>query len=114
MRRALNVLQACHAAYDITDEEQVYNCTGSPHPSDIKTIVDSMLGDEFTSSFQSEKIPSLSYGAIRYLGPVITALKTERGLALQDLLVGAYDYVEGLELKPHARIYLLDHMATTE
>ena len=45
---------------------------------------------------------------------VITALKTEHGLALQDLLNGAYEYVEELELKPHARIYLLDFLATTE
>jgi hypothetical protein len=31
----------------------VYNCTGSPHPSDIETIVNSMLSDEFTTSIQS-------------------------------------------------------------
>ena len=45
---------------------------------------------------------------------MITAMKTERGLALQDMLIGAYEYVEGLELKPHARIYLLDFLATIE
>jgi replication factor C subunit 3/5 len=45
---------------------------------------------------------------------VITALKTERGLALQDLVTGAYDYLDTLELKPHARAYLLDALATTE
>ena len=53
MRRALNVLQACHAAYDTIGETEVYNCTGSPHPSDIETIVNSMLSDEFTTSIQS-------------------------------------------------------------
>jgi replication factor C subunit 3/5 len=41
-------------------------------------------------------------------------MKTERGLALQDLLTGAYEYLETIDLKPHARIYLLDHLATTE
>ena len=46
--------------------------------------------------------------------PVISSLKTDRGLALQDLLNGAYEYVDDLELKPHARIYLLDYLATTE
>jgi hypothetical protein len=45
---------------------------------------------------------------------VIAALKTERGLALQDLVTGAYDYLDTLELKPHARAYLLDALATTE
>lgn len=45
---------------------------------------------------------------------MISAIKVERGLALQDLLAGAYEYMEGIELKPHARIYLLDYLATTE
>lgn len=97
MRRALNVLQACHAAYDRTSETEVYTCTGNPHPADIETVVHSMMADEFTTSYQ-----------------MITALKTERGLALQDLLIGAYEYIETIELPPAARVYLLDHLATTE
>ncbi|KAL4078585.1 P-loop containing nucleoside triphosphate hydrolase protein [Scleroderma yunnanense] len=97
MRRALNVLQACHAAYDTIGETEVYNCTGNPHPSDIETIVNSMFSDEFTTSYQ-----------------LVTALKTERGLALQDLLAGAYEYAETIDLKPHARVYLLDFFATIE
>ncbi|KAK0239151.1 P-loop containing nucleoside triphosphate hydrolase protein [Armillaria nabsnona] len=97
MRRALNVLQACHAAYDIIGETEIYNCTGSPHPADVETIVKSMLSDEFTTSHQ-----------------MISAMKTERGLALQDLITGAYEFIEGIDLKPAARIYLLDHLATTE
>ncbi len=53
MRRALNVLQACHAAYDVTNETAVYNCTGSPHPSDIETIINAMLSEEFTTAYAS-------------------------------------------------------------
>ena len=45
---------------------------------------------------------------------VISKVKVERGLALQDLLSGAYEYLETIELRPQARIYLLDHLATTE
>lgn len=45
---------------------------------------------------------------------MISKLKTERGLALQDLLTGAYEYLENVELNANARIYLLDHLATTE
>ncbi|KAF9266893.1 P-loop containing nucleoside triphosphate hydrolase protein [Marasmius fiardii PR-910] len=97
MRRALNVLQACHAAYDLTTETEVYNCTGNPHPSDIEKIVQYMLNHDFTTAYQ-----------------LISTMKIERGLALQDLLTGAYEYIETIELKPHARIYLLDHLATTE
>lgn len=58
MRRALNVLQACHAAYDRIDEAAVYNCTGNPYPADIETIVTSMMNDEFTSAYQSEYLKS--------------------------------------------------------
>ncbi|GJE98086.1 replication factor C subunit 3 [Phanerochaete sordida] len=97
MRRALNVLQACHAAYDETGEREVYHCTGTPDPADIANIVNSMFSDEFTTSYK-----------------MISALKTDRGLALQDMLNGAYEYVDDLELKPHARIYLLDYLATAE
>jgi len=97
MRRALNVLQACRAAYDIIGEAEVYNCTGHPHPSDIQAVVDSMLSDEFTASYS-----------------MITKLKTERGLALQDLLTGAAEYIETIDFVPQARVYLLDHLATTE
>lgn len=45
---------------------------------------------------------------------MITALKTDRGLALQDLLVGAYEYIDTIEFPPAARVYLLDQLATTE
>lgn len=45
---------------------------------------------------------------------MISQLKTERGLALQDLLIGAYEYIEGIDFPPAARVYLLDHLATTE
>jgi len=113
MRRALNVLQACHAAYDIVGETEIYNCTGNPHPSDIETIVNSMLADEFTTSYQSMFSFSLTICPY-WQEAVILKLKTERGLALQDLLTGVYEYLDTLELKPHARIYLLDHLATTE
>lgn len=44
--------QACHSAYDVVDETAVYNCTGNPHPADIESIVDSMMNEEFQTSFQ--------------------------------------------------------------
>ncbi|EMD39294.1 hypothetical protein CERSUDRAFT_152406 [Gelatoporia subvermispora B] len=97
MRRALNVLQACHAAYDLIGEAEIYNCTGNPHPSDIETVVNSMLSDDFTTSHK-----------------MISALKVERGLALPDLINGVYEYIETVDFKPNARIYLLDILATIE
>ncbi|OCF37316.1 replication factor C subunit 3/5 [Kwoniella heveanensis CBS 569] len=97
MRRALNVLQACHAAYDVVDETAVYNCTGNPHPKDIERVVQSMMSDEFGTSYS-----------------LITQLKIEKGLALQDLIAGAYDFLDTVELPKQSRIYLLDHLGSTE
>jgi len=41
-------------------------------------------------------------------------MKTERGLALQDLITGAYEYMETIEFPPQSRVYLLEFLATTE
>ncbi|KAL1408058.1 Subunit of heteropentameric Replication factor C (RF-C) [Vanrija albida] len=108
MRRALNVLQACHAAYETVDENAVYNCTGNPHPADIQRVVESMMSDEFGTAFNRESCAGVA------LTLVITALKTEKGLALQDLIAGAYDFLETVELPNQARVYLLDHLGQTE
>lgn len=62
MRRALNVLQACHAAYDITDETAIYNCTGNPHPSDIQDMVQSMMNEEFQISIKRECVNKFCSG----------------------------------------------------
>ncbi|EIW67644.1 hypothetical protein TREMEDRAFT_69661 [Tremella mesenterica DSM 1558] len=97
MRRALNVLQACHAAYDKIDEMAVYTCTGNPHPRDIERVVQSMMADEFGTSYS-----------------LITSLKLEKGLALQDLISGAYDFLQTIEMPPSARVYLLDHLGSCE
>lgn len=45
---------------------------------------------------------------------VISALKIDRGLALQDLITGTYEYIETIDFAPQARVYLLDQLAMTE
>ena len=114
MRRALNVLQACHAAYDVIGETEIYDCTGSPQPADIETVVNSMLSDDFTTSYKSECCCLLSSDVVLTCTTVISALKVERGLALPDLINGAYEHIETIDFKPQARVYLLDFLATTE
>ena len=56
MRRALNILQACHAAYDRTTEEEIYNCTGAPHPQDIEAVVHSMMTQDFTTAYDRAQL----------------------------------------------------------
>lgn len=97
MRRALNVLQACHAAYDRIDEEAIYNCTGNPFPADIEAIVKSMMNDEFTTSYQT-----------------ISQIKIQKGLALADMVSGIYDFLMTLKLPNNSRIYLLDQLGQIE
>jgi hypothetical protein len=45
---------------------------------------------------------------------VVQSLKADKGLALQDLVLGAYDFIGTLDLSPEARVYLLDQLASTE
>jgi len=35
-------------------------------------------------------------------------------MALPDLLNGAFEFIDGLQLRPAARVYLLDILATIE
>jgi len=44
----------------------------------------------------------------------ISALKTDRGLALQDLTTGSHEHIDGIQLPPQSLIYLHDQLATTE
>ncbi|KAI5480872.1 replication factor C subunit 3 [Pseudohyphozyma bogoriensis] len=97
MRRALNVLQACHAAYELTDEAAIFNCTGNPQPADIDEIMRSMMNDSFETSYHH-----------------ISTLKAEKGLALQDIITGVYDYVATLVCSAQTRVYLLDQLAQVE
>jgi len=66
------------------------------------------------SSGRLTTVSSQAYKLISELTAVITSLKTEKGLALQDLIAGAYDFLQTVELPNQSRIYLLDHLGSTE
>ncbi|GAA5923994.1 replication factor C subunit 3 [Sporobolomyces koalae] len=97
MRRALNVLQACHAAYELTDAQTVYNCTGNPDPKDIEEIMRTMMNDSFETAYTR-----------------VSSLKAEKGLALQDIIQGIYDFAATVEFGKITRIYFLDQLAQVE
>ena len=46
--------QACHAAYELTTESEVYQCTGNPEPADIEEIMKAMMNDSFEVAYQRE------------------------------------------------------------
>ncbi|CAO3589224.1 unnamed protein product [Absidia cylindrospora] len=97
MRRALNILQACHAGYDRVDEAAIYNCTGNPQPEHIESILNSMLKDEYTTAYQK-----------------IERLKSENGYALQDIITDVYEKIQQAELPSETEISMVVNMADIE
>lgn len=141
MRRALNVLQACHASSEspfpstppnrilsfphrhliphqgtplhlknqpppsessiqrstITNTT-IYDCIAAPHPSDIALITDTLLQN-----------PNI----ISCLNTVNT-LKSDKGLALADILTAVSESLAKLEVPPQTRVAWLDGMAEVE
>lgn len=41
-------------------------------------------------------------------------MKVEKGLALQDLIAGIYDFLDTIELPVQSRVYLLDQIGQVE
>uniref|UniRef100_T1J2I6 Activator 1 subunit 5 n=1 Tax=Strigamia maritima TaxID=126957 RepID=T1J2I6_STRMM len=97
MRKSLNILQSSSMAYDEVNEDNVYTCVGHPLKSDITNIINWMLNDDFSTAFNN-----------------IIKIKTEKGLALQDILTEIHLYVHRIDFPSKIRIHLLDKMAEIE
>ncbi|KAL8773853.1 MAG: hypothetical protein Q9209_001283 [Squamulea sp. 1 TL-2023] len=116
MRRALNVLQACHASSTplqiknqppiaessinrpIITNTTIYDCIAAPHPSDIALITDTLL--------QNPNITSCLN--------TINTLKSNKGLALADILTAVSEGLAQLEVPPQTRVTWLDGLAEVE
>jgi replication factor C subunit 3/5 len=116
MRRALNVLQACHAGsrplpvknapkpepediiYELITDATIYNCIAAPHPADIRMIMNILLSTP-------DVISCLT---------TINTLKSNRGLALADILTALAEELQTLEVSPQARITWLEGLAEIE
>ncbi|XP_074658799.1 replication factor C subunit 5-like [Tubulanus polymorphus] len=98
MRRALNVLQCTAMAYDgVVDENNVYSCVGHPLRRDIESILNWMLNEDFSTAYRR-----------------IDALKTSKGLALQDIITEVHVYAHKIDFPVHIRVHLLNKMADIE
>lgn len=98
MRRNLNILQAAHMAFpDLVDENAVYSCTGNPLPSDIRSMVESMLNMDVATCFHK-----------------ISAVKTDRGYALQDILTSVHSVLTNIKIDNEVRITLYKSLADIE
>ena len=116
MRRALNVLQACYASStplqppgqpppdpktikrDTITEATIYECIASPHPEDIRVIRDTLISTkDVTSCLQT-----------------INQLKTNKGLALADILTALSEELEKLDVPPATKIMWLEGLSEIE
>ena len=116
MRRALNVLQACHAGsrplpmkedvgkppkqveYELITNDTIYNCIAAPHPEDIRIIMNTILSTPDVTSCLN----------------TINTLKANRGLALADILTSLAEEMQTLEVSPQTRITWLEGLAEVE
>ncbi|KAJ3145955.1 hypothetical protein HDU86_000579 [Geranomyces michiganensis] len=97
MRRALNILQATHAAFDPVTEQAVYLCTGSPLPSDISQIAQWLFNEDFAAAYTN-----------------IQSLRVQHGLALTDIVTEIHETVTVMEMHPAVKILLFDRLAEIE
>ncbi|PHH83847.1 hypothetical protein CDD82_39 [Ophiocordyceps australis] len=116
MRRALNVVQACHASSmplqaknaprvpndDMRGEristETIYNCIAAPPPDAIETIMSTLLKT-------SDVMSCLN---------MMNSLKTTRGLALADIITALSEQLTKLEVSSEVMIWWLDGLAEVE
>ncbi|KXX79239.1 Replication factor C subunit 3 [Madurella mycetomatis] len=116
MRRALNVLQACHASStplqprdapkipekdivrEIITTQTIYNCVAAPPPDAIKKILDTLLSTSDVTACLS----------------TINTIKVAQGLALADIITALSEELVKLEVKPQVMITWLDTLAEVE
>ena len=116
MRRALNVLQACHAsstplrlknappptssttAHEIITATTIHTCIASPHPEAITHILHTLLST-----------PSLTTCLT-----TISALKSSQGLALADILSALSEELARVEVPVQTRVVWLEGLAEVE
>ncbi|EGS23384.1 DNA replication factor C-like protein [Thermochaetoides thermophila DSM 1495] len=116
MRRALNVLQACHASStplqlrdgpkipgdqivrDTITTETIYNCVAAPPPDAIKKILNTLLSTSDVTACLT----------------IINMLKISQGLALADIITSLSEELVKLEVKPQVMITWLDALAEIE
>ncbi|RYO82558.1 hypothetical protein DL766_002914 [Monosporascus sp. MC13-8B] len=116
MRRALNVLQACHASStpmrpkdvpkipdkdivrDTITMETIYNCIAAPPPEAIAKIMNTLLATSDVTTCLS----------------TINTLKVANGLALADIITALSEQLMTMEVKPEVMIRWLEGLAEIE
>ncbi|GAB1192434.1 hypothetical protein APSETT444_001626 [Aspergillus pseudonomiae] len=115
MRRALNVLQACHASSiplpvknapkdqprpepELITNGTIYDCIAAPHPADIQEIMTTLLATSDVTSCLN----------------TVNTLKSNKGLALADILAALGEQLQQLEVPAQTRVTWLEGLAEIE
>jgi replication factor C subunit 3/5 len=97
MRKCLNVLQACHLAYDEVTEEAAYLCTGNPLPSDVLSILQSLLNLPYAAA----------YNALR-------SIQVQKGLSCIDIVTALHELIGRVKLTPDVLGFVLAKLSDVE
>eukprot|EP01029_Cantina_marsupialis_P020962 TRINITY_DN4969_c0_g1_i1.p1 TRINITY_DN4969_c0_g1~~TRINITY_DN4969_c0_g1_i1.p1 ORF type:complete len:330 (-),score=92.34 TRINITY_DN4969_c0_g1_i1:171-1160(-) len=97
MRKVLNILQATAFAFDEVNCKNVHLCTGTPLQEDIKKIVNVLLNDNYTTSYNT-----------------ILEITKDQGFALKDVIPDVSKYALQLQLSRVVKIYLTEQLADLE
>ncbi|KAL9128755.1 MAG: hypothetical protein Q9217_002634 [Psora testacea] len=114
MRRALNVLQACHASStplhikgqpppknhnrEMITNDTIYDCIAAPHPLNIQLIRDTLIETPDVTSCLN----------------TVNMLKANKGLALADILTALGEELAKLVVPPQTRVAWLQGLAEVE
>ncbi|KAI1943794.1 Subunit of heteropentameric Replication factor C (RF-C) [Ophidiomyces ophidiicola] len=116
MRRALNVLQACHASSiplpmrdgskdkqpaaepELITDDTIYTCIAAPRPADIREIMETLLSTSDVTSCLN----------------TIQTMKAGKGLALADILTALASELQQIEVPAQTRIAWMEGLADVE
>jgi len=97
MRKALNIMQSTHLAFNKVTEENVYNCVGHPSKNDMVNVVNWLLNDDFTSIYNR-----------------LIHLKTMKGYALQDIITEVTRFVQLIEFPKKVLVHIIEKLSDIE
>lgn len=87
-----------HPKRELITNATIYNCIAAPHPSDIQLIRDTLLEtSDITSCLNT-----------------VNVLKTNKGLALADILTALAGELIKLEVPPQTRVVWMQGLAEVE
>lgn len=97
MRKCLNVMQACHMAYDEVSVRNIYLCTGKPIPEDMDNIMEMLMND-----------------SVKKCTEFIVNFAVSSGMAVLDILNDLQERICLHDLHDATYIYLYHHLSKLE